>query len=100
MDEETHPGKEQARAHPRPRYFNILIALVILTGMEVAASYIQGVIRIPILVILAGIKAALVIMYFMHLKFDPRIYSLWFLLGGFIIIPLLLVLGLVMPFLK
>jgi cytochrome c oxidase subunit 4 len=81
----------------RPRYWLVLALLVGLTIIEVAASYLSGGIKIPILLTLAGIKAALVILYFMHLKFDSRLYTAIFLFGAFLIIPLLLVFLLVMP---
>lgn len=75
--------------HAAPRYGLVLIVLVVLTAIEVAASYLTGGIKIGVLIALAVAKAALVVMYFMHLKFDTRLYTAMFLLGLVLIAPLL-----------
>jgi caa(3)-type oxidase subunit IV len=77
----------------RPNYFLVLVFLVAFTAIEVAVSYMTGGIRVPLLLILAFVKASLVILYFMHLRSDSRIYAWWFLLGLALIIPLGIVLG-------
>lgn len=84
----------------RPHYGVILLLLVAFTAIEVAASYLQGGIKIPVLLTLAGTKAALVILYFMHLRYDSRLYAILFFFGALIIFPLLLVFTLVMPWLR
>jgi cytochrome c oxidase subunit 4 len=88
---------ENGKPHSRPSYWLVLVALVVLTGIEVAISYITGGIKIPILVGLAIIKAALVVLYFMHLKFDARIYALVFIFGLVLIVPLWVVIALANP---
>ena len=57
--------------------------LGVLTALEVAASYtgVTGSILIPTLFILAVIKFALVVLWFMHLKFDDRRYARFFVMG-------------------
>ena len=63
-----------AHAHPQPNYIAVFWWLLALTILEV------GVIFLPIAKLLIGIllvgmalsKAALVAMYFMHLKFEKR----------------------------
>ena len=82
---------------PKPRYAVVLVALVLLTAVEVAASYLGGGIKVPILLVLAAAKALLVILYFMHLKYDSRIYAYLFFFGAVIIIPLMLIFFFVMP---
>jgi len=81
----------------RPNYTIILVLLVVFTIIEVSVSFLQSSIKIPLLLALAGVKAALVILYFMHLRYDSRIYAVVFLFGAVIIFPLLLVMILVMP---
>jgi cytochrome c oxidase subunit IV len=81
----------------RPNYVIILILLVVFTIIEVGISYLPGGIKIPILLALAAIKAGLVILYFMHLRSDARIYALPFILGAALIIPLLILMLTVMP---
>jgi cytochrome c oxidase subunit IV len=82
-------GASQGRAgahgtHPSPKeYVRIGVILAVLTGLEVAASYtgVTGSILIPTLFVLALIKFALVVLWFMHLKFDDRRYARFFVLG-------------------
>jgi len=56
------------------------VALVILTAIEVAVTYLP-LPRIPVLVPLAFAKASLVALYFMHLKFDQKVFRLVFIFG-------------------
>ncbi len=57
--------------------------LAVLTALEVAASYtgVSGSILIPTLFILAIIKFAIVVLWFMHLKFDDRRFARFFVMG-------------------
>jgi cytochrome c oxidase subunit IV len=97
MDMQNETSKAQPVQRRRPNYFLVLIFLVAFTAIEVAVSYMTGGIRVPLLLILAFVKAALVILYFMHLRFDSRVYAWWFLGGLALIIPLAIVLGLLNP---
>jgi cytochrome c oxidase subunit 4 len=81
----------------RPNYVLILILLVVFTALEISASYLQGQYKVPLLLVIAAFKASLVVLYFMHLKYDSRLYAAIFLIGAILIIPLLLILLLVMP---
>lgn len=65
--------------HQEPNYMKIFYALFVLTVLEVGAAYLNVLVAgFPlwllglILVVLALVKAALVGMYFMHLKFEKR----------------------------
>ena len=65
-------------------YVKIAIALAIVTAIEVALSYTQdqlGALFLPLLLILMGIKFFSVVLYFIHLKFDNRLFSLMFYIG-------------------
>ncbi|HEV2951665.1 MAG TPA: cytochrome C oxidase subunit IV family protein, partial [Actinomycetota bacterium] len=73
-----------AAGHPSPKeYVRIGLILGALTALEIAASYagVSGSILIPTLFILAVIKFALVVLWFMHLKFDDRRYARFFVMG-------------------
>ena len=62
------------RAHTEPNYLGVFYWLAVLTAFEVAVIYL-GLPKLTvgiILVVLAFTKAALVAMYFMHLKFERR----------------------------
>lgn len=80
--------------------FNVVFGiLAIFTILEVFVSYLgtlpQG-IKVALLVFLAVVKAALVLLYFMHLKFDSRIFALPFALGLVLAIPITLIMTLTM----
>ena len=83
----------------RSNYTTVLILLVVFTILEVATSYTQSSLKIPLLLTMAGVKAGLVILYFMHLLHDSRLFALMFLIGGLLIVPLFLVMTLVLPYL-
>ncbi len=78
------PG--ELRPHPTPRqYVLIAVVLVIITGLEVAASYLDGDINsnllIVVLAVLAAIKFFLVVAWYMHLRTDLRIFRRMFITG-------------------
>ena len=64
----------------QPNYLGIFVALVVLTAVEVAVTY-TPLPRIPVLIPLAILKAALVVLFYMHLKFDRRVFSIIFVIG-------------------
>ena len=75
-----------ARAgHPSQReYVRIFLILAAITTGEVALYYARdglGAWFIPMLFGLAFTKFALVVLWFMHLKFDDRRFSRFFLMG-------------------
>ena len=82
----------------RPNYLFVFILLAAFTLIEPLVSYVQQVaIKFPTLVVLSVVKALLVLLYFMHLKFDSKIFSYLFIAGCVLAIPLILVLVVVMP---
>lgn len=66
--------------HKQPNYLGVFAALVMLTAIEIAITYLP-LPRIPFLVPLAFAKASLVALYFMHLKFDQKVFRLVFVFG-------------------
>ena len=85
--EALHPApreQEELEHHPGPRkYVTIAIILAIVTALEVAVYYIPAVegILVPILLAMAVVKFIMVALYFMHLKFDSRVFRRFFLIG-------------------
>jgi caa(3)-type oxidase subunit IV len=66
--------------------------------IETLVSYIQqAAIKVPTLIVLSVVKAVLVLLYFMHLKFDSKVFSYLFIAGCILVIPLILVIVIVMP---
>jgi cytochrome c oxidase subunit 4 len=73
------------REHPHPgakQYVAIAMLLLVMTVVEVAIFYIPSmhVILVPSLLTLSACKFALVAMFYMHLKFDARLFSWLFVL--------------------
>src|SRR5215470_14236959 len=67
--------EEALQDHPQvgiPTFAKVWVALLVLTGIEVFLAYEQvpTLIMLTALVGLSVIKAALIIAYFMHLKFE------------------------------
>jgi len=69
-------------------YFNVLLALAVLTLITVAISRVHfgRVGNIGVGLLIATVKASLVVLFFMHLKYEQR----WW--AGIVLFPLLLVL--------
>jgi len=67
----TRVAQEQ-RHHGKAQFFYIWIALLIMTAIEVYLTYqnMQPVRMLTILMGLSLLKAALIIGYFMHMKFE------------------------------
>lgn len=82
--------------HPHPReYVKIAVILAVLTAIEVAISYIDALsgVLVPMLGALAIAKFAMVVGYFMHLKFDSKLFRYLFVTGlGFALVVFLIVL--------
>jgi cytochrome c oxidase subunit 4 len=73
-----HIPTQESRGHisPTKTYIYVGIALLILTAITVAASYIDFgnmAINITIALIIATVKAMLVLLYFMHLKYENKL---------------------------
>jgi cytochrome c oxidase subunit 4 len=70
---------------PLKTYFAVFGALLVLTVLTVVVSVIglPPTLSIIVAMIVASMKAALVVLWFMHLKFDDRFYSLIFVISIF-----------------
>ena len=70
--------------HPEPiTYFKVAMALVTLTALEVVVFYFEwlGYAIIPVMAILSIGKFGIVVMYYMHLKFDEKLLTYVFMAG-------------------
>jgi cytochrome c oxidase subunit 4 len=69
-DEHAHP------AVPYRLYVNVWLGLVALTAVTVTAAYANlGHMAVFTAVLIAGVKVTLVLLYFMHLRFERRLYT-------------------------
>ncbi len=71
--------------HPTPRlYVQIAGILFVLTAMEFSTYFIEfGGLTTPLLVILMAIKFVMVAGFFMHLKYDTRLFTRLMAVGLF-----------------
>ncbi|MGA9595503.1 MAG: cytochrome C oxidase subunit IV family protein [Acidimicrobiia bacterium] len=91
--------KTTAKRHPTPAlYWGIAIFLAAVTGMEISVPNIDipDAVKVPLLIVLGAIKFAVVVMFFMHLRYDKKLYRNLFLFGVIGVIPLFTVVLLAM----
>jgi len=75
------PADEGAHAHPSSQtYVRIAIILAVITLVEVVIWYIPTIraALVPALLILSLAKFLMVVGFFMHLRFDSRLYRFMF----------------------
>ena len=76
---------EQSHHPTFQQYVLVAIILFVITIIEFFAIFpdpdLIGAAKIPVLAILSAIKFAIVIMFYMHLKFDDRMFTVLFLAG-------------------
>jgi cytochrome c oxidase subunit 4 len=80
--EETVHGT--GHAHPSDlEYVKVALFLAVVTGAEVAASYIDMpmALYLSALMVMMIVKFAVVVLWFMHLRFDNRIFRRMFVSG-------------------
>ena len=73
--------------HPTPvTYAKVAALLAIITAIEFIIFYIEAIenVVVPMFLILSAVKFAMVSMFYMHLKFDSKIFS-GFYVGGLIL---------------
>jgi cytochrome c oxidase subunit IV len=75
---ETMDQKEQEPAHVPTRTFIIVwIALLCLTGLTITAARMQmGAWSMVANIVIASAKASMVLWFFMHLKYEKRVFKL------------------------
>jgi len=90
-------GHAQAEhAHPGAKtYVAVAGILAVITAVEVAVFYIEALrpVIVPILLVLSATKFALVVGFFMHLRFDSKLFTAVF------VGPLVVAIGLILAML-
>ena len=75
---------EQEQEHPSPsQYVKVAVVLCVITAAEVAIYYV-GALRallVPMLLVFSAAKFLLVVLWFMHLRFDSPVFRRLFLMG-------------------
>lgn len=81
--------------HPGPKqYVVVALVLAILTGLEVGLFYMTFIpqpVVVGALMILMTLKFAIVALWFMHLRFDSRIFRRLFITGIILAISVFLI---------
>lgn len=77
------PGDHEGGGHASVGFYWMIGGiLAVLTAMEVAAFYMElGAVEAPFLLALSAAKFVLVVMFFMHLRFDSRVLTGLFMAG-------------------
>jgi cytochrome c oxidase subunit IV len=76
--------QEQQHGHPTvAQYVEIGVILAVVTAAEVALFFadIPRQVTVPSLLVLTAIKFILVVMWFMHLRYDHRMFTRLFVAG-------------------
>jgi cytochrome c oxidase subunit 4 len=104
MADHSH-GAHDAHAEEHPTwstYWKVALILTIITAVEVSAYYIpaweNSWIYVPSMLIMSSVKFVIVVAYYMHLKYDHKLFRALFT-GPFIVASLTLV-GLLFLFSK
>ena len=95
MSQQAHEQAHTQAHATTGTYLRVAAILVMITIIEVGVFYVPTfqAVLVPVLLVLSAVKFTLVVMFYMHLKFDNRFFSLLF--GG----PLLLALAVVISLL-
>ena len=84
MAEPAHAHAPTEHAHPGAKeYLAIAVVLTVITAIEVAVFYIPQMkpVLVPVLLTLSAFKFGLVAAFYMHLKFDHRLFTWLFVIG-------------------
>ncbi len=87
VSEEHHSGEELfvAKGHHAAtdkQYILIALILMVITAAEVTLTYMDvGWIFLPALLVMMTAKFIIVVSYFMHLKFDHKLFAFLFYTG-------------------
>ena len=99
-EEHAHVSGE-VHAHPTwSTYWKVALILTIITAIEVSAFYIpaweESRVYVPSMLIMSGIKFVIVVAFYMHLKYDHRLFRALF--SGPLIVAVLTILSLMFLF--
>jgi cytochrome c oxidase subunit 4 len=87
LDEALPTEPDEARHHggSDALYIQIFFILFALTAAEVSTYFFDvGASEVPVLITLMVVKFALVVMFFMHLRFDHKLFS-WVFVSGLVL---------------
>jgi cytochrome c oxidase subunit 4 len=79
----AHTPTHEAHAHPTWKQYKwVALILTVITVVEVWVYYIPSFVAtkmfVPSLLIMSAVKFAIVVMFYMHLKYDARLFRALF----------------------
>src|SRR5688500_18819247 len=95
----THAAHHPAGGHPTWRTYVVIgLVLCVITAIEVAIFYIEALatLLVPLLLVLSAAKFVIVILFYMHLKFDAKMFGRVFYAP--LALAVLLVIGMIILF--
>jgi len=85
VDSTVHDAAPVEHGMSTRGYIVIALILAAITALEVSTYYVDfGPLFLPSLLIMMAIKFVMVVSYFMHLKFDNKLFSWLFYAGLFL----------------
>ena len=82
MSNSQTTATEKPHVLPDGLFIRVWVGLLILTSLTVAGSvYFPGKIGILVAMIVTPIKAALILMFFMHLRYEKKGFTVMFLVA-------------------
>ena len=79
----AHAAAHGAHAHPTWKQYKwVALILTVITGVEVWVYYVPSFVAspafVPILLIMSAAKFAIVVLFYMHLKYDHKLFKALF----------------------
>jgi len=79
---DSHAAGEDKHHPGWSTYWKVAVILTVITIWEVWAYYIPSLVAsrifVPMLLILSGLKFVIVVMFYMHLKYDHKLFRVLF----------------------
>jgi cytochrome c oxidase subunit IV len=81
--EHAHDSPDHVHEHPTWREYRwVALILTVITVLEVWAYYVPRLVHspyfVPLLLFMSGTKFVIVVMFYMHLKYDHRLFRALF----------------------
>lgn len=78
-----HPNPDHAHEHPTWKQYKwVALILTVITALEVWAYYIPALVAsaffVPLLLAMSAAKFAIVVLFYMHLRYDHRLFKVLF----------------------
>jgi cytochrome c oxidase subunit 4 len=81
----SEPDEVEGHGGSDKLYIQIFVLLVVITAAEVSTYVVDfGDLMLPSLMVMMVVKFALVVMFFMHLKFDHKLFT-WVFVSGLVL---------------